>query len=193
MEDLFLHYRDGGSSEQDRISEHSEISEHDEIFKQDRTLEHDRIFEDSTSPGWPHLEIEVLNFRSPQYVREMRDVFAILSKQERLKPQLNQISLDGDRNKNLRQDIKWRADHLGTTANYWDLVESDVPWQLSEGIALDNQTAPNMGVKPSGFNFERQALSKHPFFRNADLVRNLFRCFHRPDGSISPLVLIGRC
>jgi len=94
----------------------------------------------------------------------MRDVFAILSNLQRLKPHLNKMSLVGDKIKNLRDDIYWRAEHLGTTVSYWNLVKSDMPWQLSEGISLDDHVGPDMGDKPTGRNIDKQALSKHPFF-----------------------------
>jgi hypothetical protein len=95
---------------------------------------------------------------------------------------------DAVRNNDLRYNVKWRASHHGATLGYWNLVESDMPWQLSEGVVLD-QLGPKGGLKPIGREIDKQALSKHPFFEKAQLVRNIFRCFHRADGNwVSPLV-----
>jgi hypothetical protein len=135
-----------------------------------------------TQAGWPYLDTEILNFRSQQNIQDMRDVFMILSKLEALNPQLDQISLSGDKNENLVDDIKWRANHVGVPMGYWNLVESDMPWQLSEGVDQGDRVEKDK-LTPVGRDIDKQLLSTHPFFQKSQIVRSIFRCFHRADGS----------
>ena len=49
---------------------------------------------------------------------------------------------------------------------------------------------PRDGLRPLTRHVDRQTLSFHPFYRNAQLVRNPFRTFHRSDGfllTLSPM------
>lgn len=131
--------------------------------------------------GWPYLETEVLNFRSQTNFQEMRDVYIFLKNLEGFQETLDDCAWDGDQNASLHSDIDWRAGHLGIDANYWNMVDSDMPWQLTEGIAMGNQ-GPVEGLRTIGRHIDKQALSSHPFFKKAQLVRNPFRCFHRADG-----------
>lgn len=74
--------------------------------------------------------------------------------------------------------------------NYWNMASSDMPWQLSEGIAMGGFGGPTEGLKPVGRHIEKQTLSSHPFFAKAQVVRNPFRTFHRGDGyllTLSPM------
>ena len=41
-------------------------------------------------------------------------------------------------------DVDWRADHLGIKANYWNMAASDMPWQLSEGVAMGGFGGPTV-------------------------------------------------
>lgn len=148
-----------------------------------------REFENAGSAGWPYVETEVLNMRSHENFQEMRDVYMILSNLKELDDELNQCSFENDKNSSLQSDIEWRTKHLEVTANYWNLVASDMPWQLDEGLAMGIM-GPMEGLQPIGRQIGRQALSIHPFFRKSHLVRNVFRCFHRNDGillTLSPM------
>ena len=140
-----------------------------------------REFEHAGRSGWPYLETEVLNFRSKDNFQEMRDVYLFLKNLKEFQEPLNDCAWDGDQNANLHSDIDWRADHLGMDVTYWNLVDSDMPWQLTEGIAMCSQ-GPVEGLRPIGRHIDKQALSSHPFFEKSQLVRNPFRCFHRSDG-----------
>ncbi len=143
-----------------------------------------REFENAGRSGWPFLETEVLNLRHQDNFQEMRDVYLFLNRVDGLNEALDGFSWDGDQNANLRSDIDWRAGHLGVEATYWNLVDSDMPWQLTEGIAMVHQ-GPVEGLKPIGRHIDKQSLSSHPFFTKSQLVRNPFRCFHRSDGMMS--------
>ncbi|KAL9603603.1 MAG: hypothetical protein Q9219_001106 [cf. Caloplaca sp. 3 TL-2023] len=148
-----------------------------------------REFENGGSSGWPYLETEVLNLRSHSNFQEMRDVYLLLSNLTELDEDLDQASFKNDRNSSLQSDIQWRENHLGLTASYWNLVASDMPWQLDEGLSIGIR-GPLEGLQPITRHVEPQMLSTHPFFRDSHLVRNIFRTFHRADGvllTMSPM------
>ncbi|KAL8710215.1 MAG: hypothetical protein Q9220_005146 [cf. Caloplaca sp. 1 TL-2023] len=148
-----------------------------------------REFENGGSPGWPYLETEVLNIRSHNNFQEMRDVYLILSNLAELEDDLNECSFKHDENSSLQSDIEWRAKHLALPATYWNLVASDMPWKLDEGLTMGVR-GPTEGLQPISREIGRQALTAHPFYGDCHLVRNVFRCFHRSDGillTLSPM------
>ena len=148
-----------------------------------------RKFEKAGRTGWPYLETEVLNFRSEGNFQEMRDVYILLRKLDDLQDSLNESIWKDERNASLQHDVGWRADHLGTEVNYWNMVDSDMPWQLSEGLCM-GQMGPTAGLRPVVRHIDKQAISQHPFYKKSQLVRNPFRCFHRSDGfllTLSPM------
>lgn len=67
--------------------------------------------------------------------------------------------------------------------DYWNMVDSDMPWQLSEGLCMGGLGGPAAGLKPVVRHIDKQAISSHPFYRKSQLVRDPFRCFHRNDGT----------
>ena len=140
-----------------------------------------RSFERAGTPDWPYLDFDCINVRNKNHFQEMQEVHTLLSKRADLKEALDNSILDGDINENLRSDMAWRSDHVGTPLEFWKVVQSDLPWQLSEGIAL-GQDGPIDGDDRKLSDAELQMLSKHPRYLNALLVRNPFRCFHRADG-----------
>ncbi|KAL8853448.1 MAG: hypothetical protein Q9221_001765 [Calogaya cf. arnoldii] len=148
-----------------------------------------REFENGGASGWPYLETEVLNIRSHKDFQEMRDVYLILSKLTELEEELDQCSFKNDENSSLQSDIRWRANHLAMPANYWNLVSSDMPWQLTEGLVM-GMRGPTEGLQPISRKIGEQTLCNHPFYKDCHMVRNIFRCFHRSDGillTLSPM------
>jgi len=148
-----------------------------------------REFENAGRSGWPYLETEVLNFRHRDSFQEMRDVYILLNEREELWPDLNASTWKADQNASLHHDIDWRADHLAMKPDFWTLVSSDMPWQLTEGLAMGTQ-GPKDGLQPISRHVDRQTLASHPFYKDAQLVRNPFRTFHRGDGfllTLSPM------
>ena len=148
-----------------------------------------RAFTNATKGGWPYLDTEILNLRSRDGFQEMRDVYLLLKDLPGFDTKLEKHIWDGENNASLQSDIDWRANHLGTQASYWNLTASDMPWQMMEGMAMVGY-GPTEGLKPIGREVERQSISKHPFYRGAQLVRNPFRTFHRDDGfllTLSPM------
>ena len=138
-----------------------------------------RQFECAGRVGWPYLETELLNIRSLQNLNELRFI-ARLSNDHELTQELDQITFEDDNNEKLRPDIEWRAQHVGTDVSYWGSVESDIPWQLAEGGALHK--GPTQGARITKREASRQSITNHAFFKNAQLVRDTFRAFHRSDG-----------
>ena len=90
----------------------------------------------------------------------------------------------GDHNQTLRDDVKWRAGHMNTENSYWESVRSDISWQLSDGSSL-SMNGPLKSNRPLERTVDQQALAQHPFFKNAQLVRDSFRTFYRSDGQLS--------
>ena len=148
-----------------------------------------REFENAGRSGWPYLETEILNFRHRDNFQEMRDAWLLLHNMHELDQDLDESTWKSDRNASLHHDIDWRADHLAMQPTFWNLVDSDMPWQLSEGIAMGSQ-GPKDGLRPIARHVDKQTLSSHPFYKDAQLVRNPFRTFHRGDGfllTLSPM------
>jgi hypothetical protein len=138
-------------------------------------------FHAAGAPGWPYLECEVLNFRSRSSFQDLRDAYLLLQKQNSLTAQLDKENLESIRDEELVKDIDWRANHLRTTYGYWDLASADMACQLSEGLAA-GLIGPHSGLRPISRHVDKQVLSRHPFYREAQMVRSSFRCFHRGDG-----------
>ena len=148
-----------------------------------------REFENAGRSGWPYLETEILNFRHRDNFQTMRDIYVLLHDKSELHDDLNESTWRADRNANLHKDVDWRGGHLDMKPSFWNLVDSDMPWQLSEGLAMGSM-GPRDGLQPILRHVDRQILSSHPFYKNAQLVRNPFRTFHRSDGfllSLSPM------
>ena len=119
----------------------------------------------------------------------MRDIYLLLHNKSELEDDLNESMWRADRNASLHTDVDWRADHLAMEPSFWNLVNADMPWQLSEGLAM-GAMGPRDGLQPIVRYVDKQILSLHPFYTNAQLVRSPFRTFHRSDGfllSLSPM------
>ena len=148
-----------------------------------------REFENAGRSGWPYLETEVLNFRHRDNFQTMRDIYLLLHDKSELQDDLNESTWRADRNASLHSDVDWRSDHLAMEPSFWNLVNSDMPWQLSEGLAM-GAMGPRDGLQPIVRHVDKQILSLHPFYSDAQLVRSPFRTFHRSDGfllSLSPM------
>ena len=157
--------------------------------------EEGRNFENVGNSGWPYPQLEVLNFRSRARFQEMRDVRSLLQCLDHLQEDLNKCTWEryrpSDKNTDstILDDLKWRATHLNITQDFntipdfWTQVSSDIPWQVTEGLAMASY-GPLDGLKPTLQKIDHQALWDHDFFGSAQLVRDPFRCFHRGDGKI---------
>lgn len=143
--------------------------------------------------GWPYAKVEVLNFLDRGHFQNMRDVYHLLHGDAELTKEL-----DGEcwaafepssitAGKGILDDLRWRNTHLGladdwqTLPDYWAASTSDVPWQITEGVLMSNY-GPLDGLQPTLWQSDKQALHNHRFFGSAQLLRDVFRCFHRGDG-----------
>ncbi|EEH18517.1 hypothetical protein PABG_07577 [Paracoccidioides brasiliensis Pb03] len=178
---------------------HSSI---EDLFRHANSQE-PRPFENAGHVGFAYVELDALNFRHRVEIEDLRDTYCILSKMEHLsgseleadgdistsdasksrnRPDpLDWECLRGDRNASLRGDLEWRADHLNTDLTFWELVASDIPWQISDGLPIC-ASGPLGRIKPLMNSCDFRVLSSHPSFLDAQLVRNEFRFFHRRDG-----------
>ncbi|KAL9584463.1 MAG: hypothetical protein Q9212_002102 [Teloschistes hypoglaucus] len=148
-----------------------------------------REFENGGNAEWPYVETEVLNLRSHKNFQEMRDVYLLLGGFKELQEELDQCSFKNDENSSLQSDIEWRAGHLDMPPSFWTLVASDMPWQLTEGLAMGIR-GPMEGLQPISRHIDQQMIATHPFYRDSHMVRNIYRCFHRSDGvllTLSPM------
>ena len=139
-------------------------------------------FSNAGSPDWPYVQCEILNFRSCANFQNSRDVCLLLRNLESLNTKLDATAVDDIKDDELIKDIEWRSDHLAAPTGYWDLASADMAWQLSEGLGA-GLSGPHAGLKPIGRQVDQQILSQHPFYRQSQVVRSSFRCFHRSDGT----------
>ncbi|KAL8690707.1 MAG: hypothetical protein Q9218_003905 [Villophora microphyllina] len=131
----------------------------------------------------PGFKIEVLNLRERQYLLDQLDVFNILRNFSVLTISLDQLNVVNDNHSTLFTDIAWRADYMRFSLRFWDMVHSDLPWQLSEGWHsgfFDNDISTN----PPTVRLEEQLLSSHPRYKGTVLVMNPLRLFWRTDGFV---------
>ena len=135
--------------------------------------------------SFPYPALDVLNIRNKDSFQEMRDVFVLSKKVPQVFQKLDQSALDGVDNPDLRRDILWRSKHLGVLPTFWNLSQSDMAWQLSEGFGV-GQYGPMSALKPLEAKAKEQILSRHPFFASSQIVRDAFRLFHRGDGKSFP-------
>ena len=127
----------------------------------------------------PQLHFEVLNFRHRQYVEDQADVFNILRHLTGLTSSLNGYTwAPGLWDASLYSDFITRSHEYVASTEFWDLVRSDLPSQLTEGNDDDlhfTSTSPSISI-------DAQILSQHPAYSHAILVRDPFRTFRRSDG-----------
>ncbi|KAN0076587.1 hypothetical protein V8E54_006729 [Elaphomyces granulatus] len=133
------------------------------------------------NPTWPFVEVDCLNFRHIDDIRDLRDTYCYLSKIRKLDATLDKSCFDGDQNEKLRRDLDWRTSNFNRDIRFWDLVASDLPFQLSDGIPFQSQ-GPLAAIKPSLKSKDFEILSQHPHFNKAQLVRDQFRFFHNNKG-----------
>lgn len=95
---------------------------------------------------------------------------------------LDKLNFEGDTNDTLQNILAHRASHLGAKVGFWNSAYGDLPRQLIEDANVGFSYIDTNGEQhvPS---LDPQMFSRHPVYRDAVLVRNLFRCFHRGDGS----------
>lgn len=142
-----------------------------------------KSFEHAGTPGWPFVEIDSLHLRHRADLQEGHDTHDLLKPKSELYHELRHRSFEKDSNETLKQDLAWRIGHLGQNDDFWSSVASDLPTQLSEGIAFGTDGPIDAGaIRPKKRGLDPSVIGKHPQFREAQLVRSPFRFFHREDG-----------
>lgn len=149
--------------------------------------ERGKPFKQAGSPGFPYPAFDVLNIRNKDSFQEMRDAYVLSKKVPQISQKLDEKALDGIDNPDLRKDILWRSKHLGVLPTFWNLSQSDVAWQLSEGFGV-GWHGPMSALKPLEAKAKGQILSRHPFFESSQIVRDAFQLYHRGDGKSFCLV-----
>jgi hypothetical protein len=110
----------------------------------------------------------------------MHEIIGTLRPLEKLRNKLNDTFFSGDRNESLLQDFTWRLKELDKNRDFWDLLSSDFPQELSEGLALDG---PIRALRPGESFSDLSVIGEtNPQFSGVSLVAAPFRCFHREDG-----------
>ena len=152
-----------------------------------------RDFHHAAGLGFPYVEVEVLNLVDRAGFQKMRDVYHFLHDEHTVTELLNNDCWAGfepssqTEGLGVLDDLRWRTTHLGlaedwnTLPDYWTACCSDVPCQLTEGVARAGY-GPLEGLNATLWQSDKQALHKHSFFGSAQVVRDPFRCFHRGDG-----------
>jgi hypothetical protein len=135
--------------------------------------------------SWPYQSIDVLDIIHKDEYSDTRDVFKMLSSKmsvnEPLKKRLNSSSRTS-MDPVMVDDLEWRAKHLGLETDFWADARADIPYQLTEVNAIEYPSGPLDGPCPLSSSILQQTLWDNPVYKNAQLVRNPFRCFHRSDG-----------
>ena len=88
------------------------------------------------TPRCPHPTLDILQLRNRKELQQQRNVFDLLKPLEEIQPALDQCALANNRNSSFERDLEWRKIHLGKGLGYWDTVVTDIPYQMSDGVAL---------------------------------------------------------
>lgn len=137
---------------------------------------------------WSDLYDPVLEFHHKDYFKEKRDTFLLLRNRPGLSKILDDTLFPNVKNGKLRDDIQWRCDHFNSEMTFWNVMQSELPSQLSESIITGVIHWPSDGLKPFDQKITEQMFSRHPFYKQARarLIKTMFRTFHREDGQSLP-------
>lgn len=138
---------------------------------------------------WSDLYDTVLEFHHKDYFQEKRDTFLLLKNQQRLSKILDDTLFPNVKNDKLRDDMQWRCDHFNTEMTFWNIMQSELPSQLSESIITGVIYWPSDSLNPFDQKITEQMFSRHPFYKQARarLIKTMFRTFHREDGQSLPV------
>ena len=133
---------------------------------------------------WPDLYDTVLEFHHKDYFKAKRDTYFLLRNRQELSKFLDDALFLNVKNDKLRKDMQWRCDHLNIGWNFWSIMQSELPNQLSESIVTGVIQWPTQGLTPVDQTITEQIFSRHPFYKKARarLINTMFRIYHRDDG-----------
>ena len=133
----------------------------------------------SADPSWPYPEVNMLTFVNfARYIDKM-NAFRVLSDMDVLVNGTGGDPLHGF-SKRQKDDLNWRAGHLGIPISYWDMVRADLPNPLGEKFLGQASNQNDRGALPT--HNDGQALADHPSYENSLLMTSLVRTFQRSDG-----------
>lgn len=138
-------------------------------------------FRNVAGPSWPYIACEVISLEHRDSYQKIREVCILANKIKGLPRKLDQTTFTADHNVSLKGDIEWRGKHVGACMGFLDLAQGDIGYQLSDGRGI-GYNGPRGGLEYLDHKLDEQVLLEYPFFKNAQIVRTPFRCFHRPDG-----------
>ena len=138
---------------------------------------------------WGDLYDPVLEFHHKDYFKAKRDAFLLLRNRQGLSKILDDTLFPKVENDKLRDDIEWRCDHFNAEMTFWNVMQAELPSQLSESIITGVIQWPSDGLKPFDQKITEQMFSRHPFYKKAQarLIKTMFRTFHREDGKSLPI------
>ncbi|KAL9037012.1 MAG: hypothetical protein Q9214_005882 [Letrouitia sp. 1 TL-2023] len=127
---------------------------------------------------WPYLQFDIINLRGILEMQELLDAFCLLRNFPELAQALESANFYRQEDDTLRGTVNRRAWMYGFNKDFWTLTQSDLSWQLGEGIRADPRDAE--GERDDfDWKIEEQVLSQHPGFRHAILARDSFRALYR--------------
>jgi hypothetical protein len=135
--------------------------------------------------SWEYPEFETFGVRRRKDMEDMRDTQLILRNHEEFVDINKTLDIDclDNLNPDVVDDLTWRADHLRSKLDYWNMVYGDLQHQLSSGPSLHQNS---LKLSPASLDVDRQAISTTQLYTDAQIIRYPFRTFHRADGT-SPL------
>lgn len=127
------------------------------------------------------LSTEILSIKPQQYLQDQLDVFNILSSFPGLTSTLDNLNLGENVRSPLLNEVLRRDKYLDVRSGFWNMVRTDLPWQLNEGAnaSIDDT---DILTNPPALSISAQMLARHPKYKGGVLVKSPLRCLHRTDG-----------
>ncbi|KAI4163034.1 MAG: hypothetical protein LQ342_003352 [Letrouitia transgressa] len=127
---------------------------------------------------WPYLQFDIINLRGIVEMQEDLEAFCLLRNFPELAQALESANFYRQEDDTLSRTVNRRAWMYGFNKDYWTLTQSDLSWQLGEGIRADPRDA-DVEMNDFDWKLEEQILSQHPGFRHVILARDSFRALYR--------------
>ncbi|KAH7408231.1 hypothetical protein DE146DRAFT_645631 [Phaeosphaeria sp. MPI-PUGE-AT-0046c] len=136
--------------------------------------------------SWPYRSIETLSIYNHEELKDMQDVYRIMSRLASVDPDIKNVIDRLNRNclsnlpDDLKEDIEWRALHNGIKEiTHWTLALPDFHRPLEyAGVEMVD---PEITAHTTSL-LQPQMISQCKTYEKAHLVKSSLRCFHRADG-----------
>ena len=121
-------------------------------------------------PLWsPCLKFQVLNLRDREFLQDQIDVFNMLKTDSTLTSDLVRLDFLKGFESKIQSLIRWTGRNVHACKLLWDVVRSDIPYQLGEGLHDDPSNIYSHGKRAATDN-GGPILSRHPRYRRTVLV-----------------------